>query len=135
MALGFVYVLSNPDQPSLLKIGYTSNSVESRAAELSSATGVATAFVVEYWHMTLDADQVERLVHEALAEFRHNQNREFFTIAPDKAIACIESLIRPVIARFRNNQTKSSHTKFNCKRCGFLYIKKNFKHLCPKCGF
>ena len=42
----WVYVLSNPSQPGLFKIGYTSNTPEERARQLSNATGVAFSYEV-----------------------------------------------------------------------------------------
>ena len=36
----WVYVLSNPSSPGLLKIGYTKKQPEERAKQISSATGV-----------------------------------------------------------------------------------------------
>ena len=46
---GFVYVLSNPRIPGLLKIGYTERSVKDRAAEVSSGTGIPEPFVVGHF--------------------------------------------------------------------------------------
>jgi hypothetical protein len=43
---GYVYILSNPSV-SGLKVGYTNNSVNERIVQLSSVTGVPTAFIPE----------------------------------------------------------------------------------------
>jgi T5orf172 domain len=83
MALGYIYVLSNPAMGSLLKIGFTCASVEQRAYELSSATAVPSAFGVEYFHLTEDIEEVEALDHAALP--RHNENREFFRRVADRS--------------------------------------------------
>lgn len=87
MPLGYVYILTNPTHPGLLKIGYTSDLVDARAASLSSSTGVLDDFQVEYWCLTLSANEVERLVHEVFEEFRVNKRREFFQVDLDAAIA------------------------------------------------
>jgi hypothetical protein len=42
---GFVYLLSNPSMPGLLKIGYTERDVTERAAEISAATGVPEPYL------------------------------------------------------------------------------------------
>ena len=44
---GWVYVVSNPSMPGLLKIGRTNSAVEVRIKDLDS-TGVATPFKKEY---------------------------------------------------------------------------------------
>ena len=44
---GFVYVLSHPLMPNLLKIGFTTRQVEERVAELSAATAVPGPFIIE----------------------------------------------------------------------------------------
>ena len=80
-AVGRVYVLSNKAMPGLLKIGYTMNTVESRAKELASATGVPSEFFIEYQVECRDAAGVEALVHQSLNNSRHNNSREFFLIS------------------------------------------------------
>ena len=42
----WVYVLSNPSTPDLLKIGYTKKLPEERAKQISSSTGVALTYNV-----------------------------------------------------------------------------------------
>lgn len=65
-------------QDEVYKIGWTRHSAHSRAQELSSATGVASAFVVtSYWKIA-NAEEIETDVHAALAPFRIENNREFF---------------------------------------------------------
>lgn len=83
--MGAVYVLHNCEFPSLVKVGMTSGSAEDRAAQLFS-TGVPTPFVVLFSQPSNNPRQLERAVHDALAEFRHNDRREFFRVAPRRAI-------------------------------------------------
>lgn len=45
---GYVYILSNPSMPGLLKIGMTRFDPTRRVQELSSATGVPTQFQLIY---------------------------------------------------------------------------------------
>ena len=44
---GYVYVLSNPRMPGLVKVGCSTRPVDERVAELNSATAVPAPFVVE----------------------------------------------------------------------------------------
>jgi|TARA_B110000238_G_scaffold5199_1_gene5089 hypothetical protein len=80
----WVYVLSNPAQPGILKIGYTSNTPEERARQLSNATGVALPYVVEYAYSCWNGLELEKDIHERLNEYRLSKQREFFQVDLDE---------------------------------------------------
>ena len=80
MNVGYIYILSNPMMPGLIKIGITSREVRQRAAELSSTTGVPAPFEVEYYCLTSSPEEVEVNVHKHFASHRA-PGREFFAIA------------------------------------------------------
>ena len=82
---GFVYVLSHPNMPGLLKIGSTTRQVEERVAELNAATGVPGPFVIEGVFPSSDPQTHEFAVHRALERARV-ENREFFKIELPEAI-------------------------------------------------
>lgn len=75
---GWVYVLSNQFMPGIYKIGMTTTSPATRAKELSSATGVPAPFKIEAAFHCDDPARSEASIHEALAELRVNESREFF---------------------------------------------------------
>jgi len=81
----WVYVLSNASQPGLLKIGYTKNTPEERAKQISNATGVALPYKVEWAFHCFDGFGLEQEVHHKLDAYRVNNNREFFQISLDEA--------------------------------------------------
>jgi hypothetical protein len=83
---GFVYVLSNPSMPNIVKIGSTERNVKERVAELSSTTGVPTPFRIEYSLLTENPKELEFTLHEEFVEHRINGNREFFSIAPEVVV-------------------------------------------------
>ena len=83
---GFVYLLSNPSMPNIVKIGSTERTLKDRLTELSSTTGVPTPFVIEYYLMVENPYDIEIALHDELSEFRVSNNREFFNISKDKAI-------------------------------------------------
>lgn len=87
---GFVYVLSNPAMPGLVKIGYTLGSVAERARDLSGATGVPVPFFVEYSHETLEPAVLEAVVHSDLESRRVNIAREFFRETVAEAVEAIK---------------------------------------------
>ena len=81
----WVYVLSNPSMPSLLKIGYTKNLPEERAKQISAATGVAFPYKVEWAYKCFNGETVEREVHHKLKTKRANNSKEFFWISLEEA--------------------------------------------------
>ena len=95
---GYVYILLNPTMNGLLKIGKTTRDPSTRVAELSSATGVPSPFLLAYQIHTVNCDLLERIVHTQLASDRYTENREFFTTPLHKAIQILvqaESMLKP----------------------------------------
>lgn len=88
----WVYVLSNPTSPGILKIGYTSLTPDERAKQISNATGVALPYKVEWAFKCFDGEQLEGEVHNKLSEYRINNQREFFQIELDEAKKIIKLL-------------------------------------------
>lgn len=74
----FVYILSRKEEKELLKIGMTKRNVLKRCCEINSATGVVYPFSPRRVFRVNDAHTAERVVHEALAEWRIRSDREFF---------------------------------------------------------
>lgn len=110
--VGFVYVLTNPAMPGIVKVGKTSWLSEDRAQALYT-TGVPEPFTVAFRLATSRWDEVERHAHNSLEEFRINPRREFFRVSPDRAIeavrlaavevAGIESWTAPQIIQLKND--------------------------------
>lgn len=87
---GWVYVLTNPSMPGLVKIGMTqAENPEQRVTSLASATGVPTQFEPYGFVYALDSAACEASVHEALANQRLNPRREFFQVLPDVALQLV----------------------------------------------
>ena len=87
---GWVYVLTNPAYVGLVKVGHTARHPETRAAELSSGTGVPARFVVAWAHQVTDHEALEGIAHGRLAACRANDNREFFRCSVGQARRIIE---------------------------------------------
>lgn len=99
---GFLYVLSNPAMPELLKIGVTSGQAADRAKDLSRPTGVPECFVVEcYFPIYEDLRSVELKVHDQLDPFRSNSSREFFRLPIELAEQIIEAFLKEVPQHFK----------------------------------
>lgn len=83
--IGFIYIMSNPAHPDLLKIGQTSKDPNERRKELCS-TGVPEEFVLEYRALSEDYESLEREIHRKLNTLRFKNNKEFFKISVPDAI-------------------------------------------------
>ncbi|WP_299075861.1 GIY-YIG nuclease family protein [uncultured Paraglaciecola sp.] len=85
MSKGYVYVLSNPVMPGIVKIGRSMHGGKGRADALyRNDTGVAKPFVVEHEIYVKDCVALEKAVHAAFSMFRINKSREFFETTPDR---------------------------------------------------
>jgi hypothetical protein len=85
----YVYVLTNPAMPSIVKIGYTDQEdLSIRIAQLYT-TGVPVPFEVAFAALVENAQTVEDALHTAFAPQRLNSQREFFRIDPEQAIAIL----------------------------------------------
>lgn len=93
---GHIYILINPSMPGLLKIGKTCRTSDIRAGELSGDTGVPADFIVAFEVPVSDCDAAESGVHRELANFRFNQNREFFKLRLRDAV----QLVSEIAAKF-----------------------------------
>lgn len=105
--IGRVYVLSNKAMPGIVKIGFTMGTVELRVAELSSATGVPTPFLIEFQVECRDPSRVEQQAHNALNQRRVNSGREYFSVSPQEAAAAILRFAGTIFAqesRFRTDR-------------------------------
>jgi hypothetical protein len=89
---GYVYFLTNPAMPGLLKVGFTTTSLPQRIGELDT-TGVPDGFILAAAFWVTDPQACERAIHERLAEFRTRPKREFFRIPPSQALGTVADLL------------------------------------------
>ena len=91
---GYVYLLSNPAMPGVVKIGHTRGALKSRVDQLSSATGIPRPFEIEAVFMSEKPREEEQLIHQALSDCRA-PGREFFAIPLNDALhKCADLLQR-----------------------------------------
>ena len=87
---GYVYILSNPVMPGIVKIGFTTqDDINTRLAGLFT-TGVPVPFELDYACRIPDCQKVERALHRAFHPQRVHPRREFFEIEADQAICILE---------------------------------------------
>jgi hypothetical protein len=85
---GIIYVLVNDAMPDYVKIGMTQTSVEQRMAELDK-TGVPLPFRCHFAVRVENVKQKEKLVHDIFGDYRARQNREFFTVSPERVVSAL----------------------------------------------
>jgi len=86
---GWVYIISNPAMPGLIKVGHSTKDPELRAQELNN-TGSPHPYVVEYEMLIEEPFRVEQQGHKALASFR--EGKEWFRCSSEEAIAVIQHI-------------------------------------------
>lgn len=86
--MGKVYILTNDLMPGIVKIGYTTQSIKERLKELDR-TGVPWPFRCHFAIETERYKEIESLMHDAFADYRVRNNREFFKISPEKVVAAL----------------------------------------------
>ncbi len=98
-----VYVLTNSAMPGLVKVGKTTQSdVRDRMLQLYT-TGVPVKFECEFATEVDDCTKVEKAIHIAFGPYRINQQREFFKIDPEQAIAVLKEIgdkdVTPIVKK------------------------------------
>lgn len=106
MTPGWVYVLTNPAMPGLVKIGLTSRNPQARAAELTRATGVPAPFVIAWCRAVSDCAYVEAAVHRMLSGKRVSGRREFFRCEAKTARQAIEAAAGSKLGRRFRSQPR-----------------------------
>ena len=75
----YVYALTNPAMPGIVKVGKTQD-VQQRVRNLSSHSGVPVPFEIELAVKVEDAKRLEDALFSVLRGSRVNQKREFFEV-------------------------------------------------------
>jgi hypothetical protein len=83
-----IYILINESMPGYVKIGRTTD-LEQRIRSLDT-TSVPLSFECFYACTVKDAQFVERQLHDAFLDNRVRSSREFFEIAPERAVAALK---------------------------------------------
>ena len=87
----FIYILTNPSIPDLVKIGRTTN-IKERMRSLSSHSGVPVPFECYYCCEVENSKEVENRLHVGLGDprIKINPKREFFRISPERVKVLLE---------------------------------------------
>jgi T5orf172 domain-containing protein/rubredoxin len=127
---GWVYVLSNPAMPGLVKVGFSMQDPLKRAEELDH-TGTPHAYQVDYDVLVENPADAERRLHETLSEYR--EAKEWFRCSVEFAARAIEEVVgETMIIAERWKEPPTARTGFLCKQCGHKV--ERWLGQCPKCG-
>lgn len=123
MAKGFLYILSNPAFPDLLKIGWSQKVPTERAVELFT-TGVPAPFEVVYYCLTEGDEGTEGRIHETLYGYRYREDREFFRVTVAEARAVIEHHCTPehVWSLHSDSQGAPNKQQMECPKCKATFV-------------
>jgi len=88
--MGKVYILTNDSMPGIIKIGVTDQeSIEDRIKSLDN-TSVPKPFRFYFAIETDKFKEIEKLMHNAFSDYRIRNNREFFEMDPERAVAALK---------------------------------------------
>ena len=88
--MGKVYILTNDSMPGIIKIGLTEQeTIEDRIKSLDN-TSVPTPFRFYFAIETNKHKEIEKLIHNAFSDYRVRNNREFFEMDPERAVAALK---------------------------------------------
>lgn len=92
---GYIYIMRAPlHSKNVFKIGLTTRDSDTRANELSSATGLpGRIYVINQWAVS-DCKEIERKIHNRLADYRVDPRREFFEGSLEFFISTVNAIIQ-----------------------------------------
>lgn len=126
----YVYILSNPELPGIVKIGKSRFDPTKRAGQLSRYTGVLGEFKVEWSRGVEDAGIAERLLHFVFRKSR--QKKEFFVLESHVAktwaktvLDGLESIDSQINEKLENYFNNSIPSQLKALELSFEYIEKD----------
>ena len=88
---GFIYVMTNPAFPELIKIGKSQKDPTTDRVNELNQTGVPEPFKVEYYAFVGDENKFELFLHKKFLDERPNPQREFFSVSVSDAVFAIRN--------------------------------------------
>lgn len=108
--------------PGLVKVGYTTTSIEQRMMELYRGnTAVPHPFHCFYAATVNNAKSVEKKLHHAFGDHRVPSNREFFKISPHRVKAAVELVAIQEVTPGIDPEVTPEMTEFISRRPPFRF--------------
>ena len=126
--MGKVYILTNDSMPGIIKIGITDQeTIEERIKSLDN-TSVPKPFRFYFAIESEKYKDIEKLIHNAFSDYRIRNNREFFEMDPERAVAALKISGAPEI-KLKNEMIDEEGVIINeviqkksAKRFSFGYV-------------
>lgn len=87
MSTGYIYCMTNPSMPGMVKVGMTARTPEARLYEANSSDTwkPPTSYAIEFAKKVSNPKQKETTIHTLLSKYteRIHAKREFFRVSPD----------------------------------------------------
>ena len=127
MTKGYIYIMTNPALPDMVKIGYATD-VENRRKQLST-TALPYDYEVYATYETagnLEDKKLHKLIDNLNPDLRITKSREFFIMSPEDAYELLESIAiisgtTDKLKRVKIDESKKAKIKkppINFKECG-----------------
>ncbi len=125
---GYIYIMTNPGIPNMVKIGYATD-VEKRRKQLSS-TGVPYDYETYATYETsgkLEDKKLHKLIDKLNPDLRVQKNREFYVMSADDAYELLEAIavisdsldkLKKIKVSKASVVQKSKKPAVNFKKCG-----------------
>ena len=115
MAEGFVYIMTNPSFPEMVKIGYATD-VETRRKQLSGPAVPFPYKVYATYETTgnLEDKKLHKMIEQLNPDLRVNKKREFFELTAEEAFQLFEAIA--TITNTRKKLKRWDNTKENSEK-------------------
>ena len=109
---GWVYVISNPAMPGLVKVGFSLKDPALRAQELEG-TGSPHPYVVDYEALVANPRSIEQAAHSALKDV--HERKEWFRCSARRAVAELQGIVGDniIVQKSYKSDTEFSALEFN----------------------
>lgn len=93
----WVYILSNPLDTTVHKIGFTKEKPSKRLKQINAGTGIYEDLILEWAFPCFNAHDLEKEIHKYLQNggLRVKNNKEFFYISLEQAKAVVKRIGQP----------------------------------------
>jgi T5orf172 domain len=123
IAAGWIYALTSPSLPGVIKIGRTTRDPVTRARELGGYAGATADYVVIAHAAVADAVACETHAHRMLKHCRR-KGTELFDVSPGRARAVIFAVARSTYAARRFSPSRRGfRRRFTRRRLRIRYRK------------